>query len=329
MSDQILLRDVLLAHRRIKGLVTRTPMIKSPWLSSVTQSDVYLKLENVQVTGSFKYRGATNALLWAKEQQIAKIFSASAGNHGLGLAEAAMHTDSDVTICLPNTASPIKKQKLKSYSISVIEHGDDFDITEAYAKRLAAQKKGFYLSPYNHPAVIAGQGTVALEMLEDIPQLSTLIVAVGGGGLISGVAVAAKAINPQIQVIGVVAANSPAMLASINAGRVVRSYCEKTIADGIWGNLEEESITFPIAKEFVDDWISIEESEIKSTLFEFLDNEGMLIEGSAAVAVAALTRKYHKPRPKDIVGVIICGGNIARQDWREILVQHLVGVSKA
>jgi threonine dehydratase len=304
-------------------------MIKSPWLSSVTQSDVYLKLENVQVTGSFKYRGATNALLWAKEQQIAKIFSASAGNHGLGLAEAAMHTDSDVTICLPNTASPIKKQKLKSYSISVIEHGDDFDITEAYAKRLAAQKKGFYLSPYNHPAVIAGQGTVALEMLEDIPQLSTLIVAVGGGGLISGVAVAAKAINPQIQVIGVVAANSPAMLASINAGRVVRSYCEKTIADGIWGNLEEESITFPIAKEFVDDWISIEESEIKSTLFEFLDNEGMLIEGSAAVAVAALTRKYHKPRPKDIVGVIICGGNIARQDWREILVQHLVGVSKA
>jgi threonine dehydratase len=321
--------DVLAAQRRISPYVNKTPLVKSHWLSSLTQSEVLLKLENVQVTGSFKYRGATNSLIWAKEQHITKIFSATAGNHGLGLAEASIHVESDVTICLPVTASPLKKQKLKTYSVSVIEHGEDFDVCEAYAKRMATQKNAFFLSAYNHPEVIAGNGTVALEMLEEVPQLTTLIIACGGGGLIGGMAVAAKAINPSIKIIGVVAANSPAMLASINAGRIVRAFCDKTIADGIWGNLAEDAITFPLAKELVDDWISIEESEIKSTIFEYLDNEGMLIEGAAAVAVAALSRKYHKPKSNDRVGVVVCGGNIAKQDWREILVEHLVGAGKA
>ena len=330
MSESNLqLINVLAAHHRIAPFINKTPLVKSQWLSGLAQADVFLKLENVQVTGSFKYRGALNALMWAKEQHIPKIFSATAGNHGLGLAEASTHTQSDVTICLPVTASPVKKLRLKNYSVSVIDHGEDFDICEAYAKRMATQKNGFFLSAYNHPEVIAGAGTVALEMLQEVPQLNTLVIACGGGGLIGGMAVAAKAINPQIKIIGVVAANSPAMLASINAGRIVKAYCDKTIADGIMGNIEEDAITFPLAKELVDDWVSVEESEIKSTIFEYLDNEGMLIEGAAAVAVAAISRKYHKPKPNDRVGIVVCGGNIARQDWREILVQHLVGAGKA
>jgi len=328
-SRNMQLSDVLTANRRILPFINKTPLIKSQWLSSQAKANVFLKLENVQVTGSFKYRGATNALIWAKEQHIPKIFSATAGNHGLGLAEASTHTESDVTICLPTTASPVKKQRLKSYSVSVIEHGEDYDVCEAYAKRMATQKNGFFLSAYNHPEVIAGNGTVALEMLQELPQLTTLVIACGGGGLIGGMAIAAKAINPRIKIIGAVAGNSPAMLASINAGRIVRAFCEKTIADGIWGNLEEDSITFPLAKELVDDWVLVEESEIKSTIFDYLDNEGMLIEGAAAVAIAAISRKHHKPRPNEQVGIVVCGGNITRQDWREILVQHLVGAGKA
>ncbi|MGH9549544.1 MAG: pyridoxal-phosphate dependent enzyme, partial [Terriglobales bacterium] len=138
----------------------------------------------------------------------------------------------------------------------------------------------------------------------------------------------AKAINPKIRVIGAVAANSPAMTQSINSGRIVRVYVEKTIADGIAGNIEPDSMTFQLAQEVVDDWVVIEEPEIVGTVFEFLDNEGMLIEGSAAVAAAAVSRKHVEIKPKEKVGVVICGGNIARQEWREILVQHLVGAKR-
>jgi threonine dehydratase len=153
-------------------------------------------------------------------------------------------------------------------------------------------------------------------------------VAVGGGGLIGGIGLVAKAINPGIRVIGAVAANSPAMTQSISSGRVVKAYVEKTIADGIAGNIEQDSITFPLVQEVVDDWVSIEEPEIIGGVFEFLDNEGMLIEGAAAVAIAAISRKHFEIRPKEKVGVIVCGGNIARSEWREIVAQHIIGAKR-
>ncbi len=328
-EDKICLSDILLAKNRIAKYVANTPFIKSAWLSNLTGADVYMKLENVQVTGSFKYRGALNALTWAKENHINKVFTASAGNHGLGIAEAAVHIETEATVCVPLTASPLKRQKLQAYSISLIQHGEECDVTEAYARRLANEKKGFYVSPYNNREVIAGAGTVALEMLEVIPTLSTIVVAVGGGGLASGVAIAAKAINPDIKVIGVVAANSPVMSTSVVAGRVVRAFQDKTIADGIAGNIEPESITFDLVRELVDDWVTVDEQDIVSNVFEFLDNEGMLIEGAASAAVAAISRKLLTFNPKEKVGIVICGGNIARNEWREILVQHLVGAKKA
>lgn len=328
-EDKICLSDVLVAKNRIEKHIAKTPLVKSSWLSALTGADIYMKLENVQVTGSFKYRGALNVLTWAKENGIRKVFTASAGNHGLGIAEAAVHTETEATVCVPQTASPLKKQKLQQYSISLIQHGDDCEVTEAYARRLANEKKGYYVSPYNNREVIAGAGTIALEMLEVIPTLSTILVSVGGGGLASGIAIAAKAINPDIKVIGVVAANSPVMSTSVIAGRVVRAFQDKTIADGIAGNIETESITFDLVRELVDDWITVDEEDIVSTVFDFLDNEGMLIEGAASAAVAAISRKLIKFQPKEKVGIVICGGNIARNDWREILVNHLVGAKKA
>lgn len=211
----------------------------------------------------------------------------------------------------------------------MIEHGTDFDVTEAFARRLANEKKGFFISPYNNREVIAGQGTVALEMFDAIPDLTTLVVACGGGGLIGGIGVVAKSINPNIRVIGAVAANSPAMTQSIASGRIVKSYVEPTIADGIAGNIEHDSMTFPLVQEVVDDWVTIEEHELIGTVFEFLDYEGMLIEGSAACALAAVSRKHIEIRPKEKVGIVVCGGNIARTEWREIVAQHLIGAKKA
>src|SRR5262249_23059368 len=152
---------------------------------------------------------------------------------------------------------------------------------------------------------------------------------VGGGGLISGIGVVAKSINPKIRVIGVVAGNSPAMTAAINAGRITKVVVDKTLADGLAGNIEQDSMTFPLVQEVVDDWAVIEEPEIGGAIFEFLDNEGMLIEGSAAVAVGAVRHKHLQIKPQRRVGLVVCGGSIARQEWREILVQHLVGAKKA
>ena len=327
-EERILLSDVLLARKRIAGLVTNTPFRKSQWLSDLTGADVMLKLENLQVTGSFKYRGALNSMFWARENHITKIFTASAGNHGLGIAEASIPTEREVTVCIPLTASPLKKQRLKSYSVGLIEHGDESEITEQYARRMANEKKGFYISPYNNREVIAGQGTVALEMFDAVPQLTTLVVACGGGGLVGGIGVVAKSINPNIRVIGACAANSPAMTASVSAGRITKTYVEKTIADGLAGNIDPDSITFALVQEVVDDWVVIEEPEVVGGVFEFLDNEGMLIEGAAAVAIAAVSRKHIQIKPKEKVGIVVCGGNIARNDWREILVQHLVGAKR-
>jgi threonine dehydratase len=320
--------DILSAKKRMAAFATETPFRKSAWLSEMTGADVLLKLENLQVTGSFKYRGALNSMFWAKENGISKIFTASAGNHGLGIAEASIPTERDVTVCVPMTVSALKKQRLKTYNIGLIEHGNECEVTEAYARRLANEKKGYYVSPYNNREVIAGQGTVGLEMFNAVPDLTTLIVAVGGGGLIGGIGIVAKSINPNVRVIGAVAANSPGMTQSISSGRIVKAYVENTIADGLAGNIEQDSITFPIVQEVVDDWASIEEPELVGGVFEFLDHEGMLIEGAAAAAIAAVSRKHIAIRPKEKVGVVVCGGNIARSEWREIVAQHLIGAKR-
>lgn len=322
-EEKISLCDVLTARKRIQNHAFNTPFLKSEWLSDLTGANVLLKLENVQKTGSFKYRGALNALQWAKENDITKVFTASAGNHGLGVAEAASKTEIEATVVLPTNVSSIKKQKLQKYSVSLIQHGDDSDVTEAYARRIAREKKGFYLSPYNNAEVIAGAGTIALEMLEAAPNLSTILCSVGGGGLISGVALAAKAINPNIKILGIVAANSPVMSKAVIAGRVVHTYQEKTIADGIAGNIEAESITFDYVKELVDDWITVDEEDIVSGVFDFLEHEGMLIEGSASATIAAISKKLVKFDARENVGVIVCGGNIARDVWRNIVVDQL------
>lgn len=323
----ITLSDVLAAHKRIQGKVIETPVKTSTWLNHCSGASVYLKLENLQITGSFKFRGALNSLQAAKDNGNSVIYTASAGNHGLGVAEAARYTDSNVTVCVPTTVSPAKRRKLSQYNVGLIAHGNDCEITEAYARRMAREKKGYYVSPYNNEEVIAGQGTAALEFLQTVPDLTKLVVAVGGGGLIGGCAVVAKAVNAKMQVIGVVAANSPVMKQCVAAGRIVPVMQDDTIADGIAGNIEPDSITFPMAQELVDSWVAVEERDIRETVFDFLAHEGMLVEGAAAAAVAAVKNSLFEISPADRVGIIICGGNIAEEVWQDILLSHLQKVT--
>ncbi len=289
--DRVSLSDVLVAQKRIKGISLNTPLAKSYWLSDVSKAEVWMKLENIQNTGSFKLRGALNALSWAREKGLVKVYSASVGNHAMGVAQAALFTDREVTICVPENVSPRKLKMLDRYSVGIIKHGDDPAETERFARRMAQEKKGFYVSPYNNPEVICGQGTLALEMFERVPKLSTIIVAVGGGGLASGVGVVAKAINPDCRVVGVVAKSSPTMMKAVQQGRIVQIAPEYTLADGISGNVEVDTVTLPLVQELVDEWVEVDESDIASTMFEFLENENMLIEGSAACAVAAIAKK--------------------------------------
>lgn len=312
----------------MKGQVVETPLTYSRWLTEIVGSPVYLKLENLQVTGSFKFRGALNALKWAKENEIERIFTASAGNHGLGVAEAAGLVKSDVTICLPRTASSFKRKKLAYYNVGLIEHGSDCEVTESYARRLAREKKAFYLSPYNNVEVMAGQGTIALEMLVSQPDLTCLVIPVGGGGLIGGIAVAAKAIKPSIRIIGVVAANSPVMKACVEAGRILPVFVDKTIADGLAGNIEADSLTFPIAREVVDEWVCVEEEDIASSIFEFLDNESMVVEGAGVVAVAAVKSKQIGVSANEKLAVVVSGSNIDKDLWYEICFSRIKEHSK-
>ncbi len=327
--DRVSLSDVYVAQKRVKPFVLNTPLAKSFWLSELTQAEVWLKLENLQNTRSFKLRGALNALSWAREKGTVKVYSSSIGNHALAMAQAALFTEREVTICVPESVSPKKLKELDRYSVGIIKHGDEPSLTEHFARRLATEKKGLYVSPYNNPEVICGQGTVALEMFERVPKLSTIICAVGGGGLIGGIGTVAKAINPNCRVVGVVPSACPNMQRAVQQGRITPMLQEYTLAESISGNIEEDSITFPLVQELVDEWVAIDEADIASTMFEFLDQEGMLIEGAAACAVAAIAKKVINFKPREKVAVIVCGGNVNRNDWREVVVDHLVGASRS
>lgn len=329
-SNRVSISDVLVARKRIKGFALETPLAKSQWLSEVSKSEVWLKLENIQNTGSFKLRGALNVLGWAREKGISKVFTASMGNHALAIAQAAHFTDREATICLPDNAASKNAKKLKKlnqFNISIIKHGDEQADTEQYARRMAQEKKGLYVSPYNNPEVICGQGTIALELFERVPKLSTIVVAVGGGGLISGIATAAKTINPSCRIVGVAAASTPAMYKACQQGRITNCLIDPTLADSLAGNLDVDTITFPLVRELVDEWVLVDEAEISATIYDFFENEGMLIEGAAACAVAAVSRRIINFKPREKVAVVVCGGNIAKDAWKEIFAERLSKVS--
>lgn len=303
--------SILAARRRIAGIAHSTPLEHSRPLSAYTGAEAYLKLECAQVTGSFKVRGAANAILADEDRR--PVVACSAGNHALGVAHAAALAGVEATLVVPETASPAKLAALERYPARVVRAGSCYDEAEVAAMLIARDQGLRFVSPYNDREVIAGQGTLGVEILEQLPDADVLIIGVGGGGLISGVGVWAKAVNPGIRVVGVQAENSAAMLASLQAGQIVSAPDLPTLADGLAGNIEPQSITFPLVQQVSDMMIAVSESQIAAAMRWCFNEHHLVVEGSAAVAVAALLNGLVAGIARRKVVALLCGRNVASE----------------
>lgn len=297
------------ARRRIRKFVWHTPLETSKILSKRVGANVYLKMENWQRTGSFKIRGALNKMLVISEDEADRgVITASAGNHGLGVALAAELLGQSWRVVVPVGASIVKLRKLKEYQGEVIEAGRDYDEAEDIAHQIEHDCKLTFIHAFDDPVVIAGQGTIGVEILEDLPDIDVVVVPVGGGGLISGVALAVKSSRPGVKVIGVQPSSSPAMHAALSRGKVVETPIDETIADGLAGRFVSD-LTLTVAQDYVDDVVLVDESEIIAAMNFLLKEMRILVEGAAAVGVAALLYRKINATGKKIV-VLITGRNI-------------------
>tara|TARA_B110000438_G_scaffold295073_1_gene337504 strand:+ start:56 stop:1015 length:960 start_codon:yes stop_codon:yes gene_type:complete len=303
-------RNVKNASKRVQKYIATTKLIYSKEFSSISENKVWFKLENTQVTGSFKIRGALNKLLsLSQEEKKRGVVTASTGNHGLAVAYASDKLNILCEIYVPKNASVSKIEKIKELGAKLIYFGKDCLEAERKAREVSNQKKLVFISPYNDEQVIIGQGTVAIELVKQIDKLDVLIVSVGGGGLISGISKYIKSIWPDIKIIGCSPQNSPVMISSINAGKILDLESDPTISDGTAGGLEPGSITFPICCEFIDQNILVKENEIKKAMQLYYNLENQVIEGAAGVAVATFLKIKDDLLDKK-VGIILCGGNI-------------------
>jgi len=304
------LKEIEKAYERVSGIVHRTPFSHAPILSQKSGFKVYLKKENLQRTGAFKIRGAFNKIASLMETGgITGVVAASAGNHAQGVAYAAHHFGIAATIVMPESTPLTKIQGVKEFGASVILHGTNYD--EAYAHAITyAKKRGLCLvHPFADDEVMAGQGTVALEMLEDISDLDAIIVPVGGGGLISGIAAAAKALKPDIKIIGISADGAPAMKKSYDAKTAIDTTSVRTIADGI-AVRDTSPVTLAYILKYVDRFETVCEDEIAAAILFLLEKQKLLVEGAGVVGIAALMHgKLDLPLGAK-VGVVLSGGNI-------------------
>jgi threonine dehydratase len=316
MTETLVGRLRLRKHARRH--IRETLLVPSPALSAVTGADVWLKCENLQVTGSFKVRGATNRLLTLPEGTRDRgVVAASSGNHGIAVAHAGRALGIPVVVYVPEQVSPVKMAAMRRLGATVISFGTDGLDTELEARRVAESEGRFYVSPYNDLAVVAGQGTVAVELRRQLDRVDLVVVAVGGGGLISGIATDLKHHEPAVRIVGAQPANSRVMLESVKAGHVVDIPSRPTLSDGTAGGVEADSVTFPLCRELVDEWVEVPEDEIARAMRHAIEVEHLLIEGAAAVAVAAVQKARLTPR--DRVVIVLCGANVSADRLREVL----------
>ena len=309
MTDPVALADVRAAEARLKGLIAATPCPYSETLSVLTGSRVFVKLENLQMTGSFKERGAANVLLMLDHDQRRRgVAAASAGNHGLAVAFHSTRLGVASVIVMPEWAPLTKVTAARRHGAEVILHGDDYDAAYARALEIEVERRLVFIHPFDDPRVIAGQGTIGLEFLVQVPDLDAVIVPVGGGGLIGGVAVALKTLKPPARVIGVQSAEMPGMRAALEAGELVTLPAAATIADGI--AVRRVGLhTLALARRFVDEVVTVSEEEIANAILLLLEIEKTVVEGAGAVALAALINKRVGLEGKTCV-LLLGGGNI-------------------
>jgi threonine dehydratase len=307
------------ASVRIADLVRETPADYSYRFSAETGSEVYFKLENLQYTGSFKLRGAANRIATLTPEQLkAGCVAASSGNHGAAVAYAMNKLGSRGVVFVPEQTSGAKVDAIRSYGGDVRFFGTDGLDTELHARKYADEHGMFYLSPYNDPEVIAGQGTCGIEIAALMPDVDALYVAVGGGGLVSGVASVLKSTNPDIRIVGCQPEASAVMAHSVEAGRIVDEESRPTLSDGTAGGIEQGSITFDLCRTLVDEFVLVSEAEIAAAMRQFIDFEHQLIEGAAGVALAGMLKQKDRLAGRTVV-VLICGGNVSRDTLKRIL----------
>lgn len=312
-------QEVLAAEERIRPYIRRTYLEPSPYFDELSGANVYFKCENLQHTGSFKARGALNKLLSMSEAERARgVVTASTGNHGAAVAFALGQLQANGIVFVPRQAASSKVEAIKRLGAEVRTFGTDSVEAEARARQYAGEEGLTYVSPYNDPQIIGGQGTIGLELVGQLDQIDAVFIALGGGGLISGVAGYLKYLRPEVRIIGCSPENSQVMIQSVRAGEILDLPSWPTLSDGTAGGVEAGAITFPLCRELVDDYETVTEEEIKGSLRQFLYAQHMLIEGSAAVPLASLLKRREEFRGQNVV-ILLCGANIDPNTLSEII----------
>ncbi len=305
----VTLEHILAARERIREHIYHSPCPYSLSLSRLCGSEVYCKLDHLQVTGSFKERGARNKLmLLSAESRSRGVVAVSAGNHALGLAFHGRELGVPVTVVMPKWAPLVKVSNCRGFGAEVVQHGESFAEARARALEIGAQRGMTFVPPYDDEDIIAGQGTLGLELLEDLPELDAVIVPVGGGGLIAGIATAIKSLRPSTTVIGVEALSAPTMHEALAAGHPVPITSKPTLADGL-AVAQAGEFCFPIAKRLVDRFVLVDEAQIAQAVLRLLEHEKQVVEGAGAVPLAALMAR-DLGLEGQTVALVLCGGNI-------------------
>jgi threonine dehydratase len=317
------LADVNAARARLRGVALHTPLEPSQALAEESgAAEVRLKREEVQPTGAFKLRGASNKVaLIAEGRPEAALVTASSGNHGIAVASAAARHDMRLTVLIGRSVAPAKLERLRALEtrrITVELTGNDTDDAEAEGRRRDDAGHAIYISPYNDPDVVAGQATVGVEILDDWPEVDTIVVPVGGGGLIGGIGLWAKAVKPSLRLIGVQPAASPPLYAYFETGSTDPMPIAPTIADGVAGNIERDSLTWKLCRQAVDEVVLVEEEEIADALRWSLEVPHLLLEGSAVLGIAALRAGRIEAAGRN-VAVVTTGRNVSIETIRTIL----------
>ena len=333
MTKDPSIQEIQYAVNLLAPYILPTPFLPNSWLSDLAnrsnslsnhlEKQIWVKWENLQLTGSFKIRGALNKMLRLKDLGVNEVLAVSAGNHGLGVAYAAQKLSMAATIVVPKTAAVTKVRAISELGADLFAQGDNYDEAELTARKLATERQVEFVSPYNDKEVLIGQGTIALEMLKQQP-LDLIIAPVGGGGLLSGLAIAATYFSPDnpIDVIGIQPANSTAMQSSFRAEEIVTVQESPTCADGLAGNLEKDTYTFPLVKKYVKDIVTVTEEQIEQTIFNFLHHDHMVVEGSGAVAAAGLLGNAINLDKYKNIGVVVTGRNIDLSRLSKIIEKY-------
>jgi threonine dehydratase len=318
-AHPVTLSDVFAARRRIAPHVRRTPLLESTWLSSLGHSQVMLKLETLQVTNSFKARGALNATwqLVAERGREVTIVTASAGNHGRAIAWAAEQLGARAIVFTAKDAAQAKTNAIRRHGAELRAVAASYEEAERLAQTFARETDAVFISPYDHPQVIAGTGTIAIELLEDQPDLDAVAVPIGGGGLISGIAVALKALNPSVRVIGIEAEQSAAFTAARAEGRIVTIDVGPTIADGLGGNVDANTITWPFIRDLVDEVVVVPEDALRRGIRELAAHDHLIAEGAGIAAAAAVASGLLHGATR--TAVVLSGSNIDIERLSDLL----------